>query len=124
MRRCCSCRLLSDGQPTPFPKVLEEHQDYHFQRISQRHSPSPSSVKHPSRMRRLYAAAAFWSARFQKSSPSLPERRQSLEIILIFDPALYPEIGQDRHHLPQGDSGKLGSSAQRCFAFLVSFHRE
>jgi len=35
-----------------------------------------------------------------------------------FDPALHPELGQDRHHLPKADSGKLGSSAQRCFAFL------
>jgi hypothetical protein len=47
-----------------------------------------------------------------------------LEVIVIFDPALHSELGQDRHHLPHGDSGQLGSLAKRCSALLVPFHCE
>lgn len=50
-----------------------------------------------------------------EASPGLLERRESLEIILIFDPALHPELSQERHHLPHGDPAKLGSS---CPAML------
>ena len=54
--------------------------------------------------------AQFWHTieDFQES-PRLSDRRQSLEIILILDPALHPELGQERHHLSDRDSRKLGS---------------
>src|SRR6202795_4005370 len=46
-------------------------------------------------------------------SPRLSDRRQSLKVILILDPALHPELGQERHHLSDRDSRKLGSSTKR-----------
>src|SRR5260370_593083 len=60
----------------------------------------------------------------QESSPGLSESPKPLEIILIFDAALHPELSQDRHHLSHGDSGKHSSPAKRRFALLVPFHRE
>src|SRR5579864_9359645 len=59
-----------------------------------------------------------------QESPRLSDRRQSLEIILILNPALHPELGQERHHLSDRDSRKLGSSTKRSIAFLISLHRE
>jgi hypothetical protein len=59
-----------------------------------------------------------------QESPGLSDRRQSLKVILILDPALHPELGQERYHLSDRDSRKLGSSTKRSIAFLISFHRE
>jgi hypothetical protein len=59
-----------------------------------------------------------------RESPRLSDRRESLKIILLLDPALHPKLSQERHHLSDRDSRKLGSSTKRSLAFLILFHRE
>src|SRR5271166_97514 len=45
MCRRRSSRLPADWQPTPFPQVLEEHQDHQLKGISERHSSTPHRLE-------------------------------------------------------------------------------
>lgn len=45
--------------------------------------------------------------------PEACEILQSLQIVLIFDPAFDAELRQDRHHLPKRESGKLSRTKSR-----------
>src|SRR5260370_19642692 len=64
-----------------------------------------------------FSLAHFWHHHRRLSGivTTTPKRGESLEIILLFDPALHPELGQDRHHLPHRDSGELSSSTKRVY---------
>src|SRR5580700_4424574 len=57
-----------------------------------------------------------------ESSPRFSDGCQSLEIVVVFDPALYSELGQEGHHSSDRDAGKLRRFAKRCFSLLVPFH--
>jgi hypothetical protein len=42
---------------------------------------------------------------------------------MLFDPALHPELSQDRHHLPHGDSGRFRQLIkQESFNVLTAKH--
>src|SRR5271170_7710486 len=58
------------------------------------------------------------------SSPSFPETLQSLDVVFLLDPALDTKLRKNRHHLSQGEPGKLGSFAERCLTLLVSLNSE